>query len=70
MLILTIPAMTCGHCSKVITQTVIQLDPAAELKFDLSQHRVEIQTQTATNRLLHALADQGYQPEEIITQTP
>jgi copper chaperone CopZ len=34
-----IPAMSCGHCVGVITQTVKALDPAAQVNVDLASKK-------------------------------
>jgi copper chaperone len=57
---LTLPAMTCGHCVKVVTTTVQRLDPAATVQADLATHRVTLQTRAARQALVEALAAEGY----------
>ena len=43
MIELTLPSMSCGHCERVVTQTVQRIDPQAQLQVDLSSHRVRIE---------------------------
>jgi len=57
-----IPAMSCGHCVGVITQTVQQLDPAATVSADLATHRVTVQTTQERQAVAQALAEAGYPP--------
>jgi copper chaperone len=58
---LTLPDMSCGHCVKVVTQTVARLDPAAKLQIDLPAQRVQIESKTqARQAFADALAEQGY----------
>jgi len=57
-----IPAMSCGHCVGVITQTVQQLDPAATVSADLATHRVTVQTTQEHQAVAQALAEAGYPP--------
>ena len=58
----TIPAMSCGHCVRSITEAVQALDPAAQVQADLAQHRVTITSSTPPEALAAALAAAGYAP--------
>ncbi len=60
MIKLDIPAMSCGHCAGVITNTVRALDPAAVLDFDMAQRAVSVTTSAAPDALLAALASADY----------
>ena len=57
---LTLPAMSCGHCVKTITQAVQRLDPAAQVRPDLATRRVAFDTTLAPDVLQKALAEEGY----------
>jgi copper chaperone len=58
---LELPDMSCGHCVKVITQTVAKVDPAATLNVDLPAHRVRIDsTAQPAQAFADALAEEGY----------
>ena len=57
---LTLPDMTCGHCVKTVTRTVLGLDPAAQVQTDLATHRVSLHTAVARDVLEKALAAEGY----------
>ena len=57
---LTLPAMTCGHCVKTVTNTVQRLDPQAKVSTDLATHQVRVDTSAARDAVLKALADEGY----------
>lgn len=35
MLTLSIPAISCGHCARAITDTILELDPAATVQVDI-----------------------------------
>ena len=59
-IILTLPDMTCGHCVKSVTRTVMDLDPAAQVQTDLATHRVTLHTAVARDVLEKALAAAGY----------
>lgn len=63
MIAFTVDDMTCGHCASTITQAVKALDPGADLRIDLAQHRVEIDPGTASAADLgHAIEEAGYTP--------
>ena len=62
MIELTIPAMTCGHCVRTVTETVHQIDAQAAVDIDLGTRRVRIESQHAPQEFLQALADEGYEP--------
>jgi copper chaperone len=57
---LLLPAMSCGHCVKTITQTAQRLDPQAQVRTDLATHKAVFDTSVAREVLVKALADQGY----------
>ena len=60
MIELKLPDMTCGHCVKTVTTTVQKLDPAAKVDCDLAEHRVRIDTALPRERVVQALAIEGY----------
>jgi copper chaperone len=55
-----IPAMSCGHCAGVITQTVKSLDPAAQVNIDLASKKVVVQSSRDRPAVAAALAQAGY----------
>jgi copper chaperone len=57
---LILPAMSCGHCVKTVTQTAQRLDPQAQVHTDLGAHKAVFETSVAREVLVKALADQGY----------
>ena len=62
MIELTLPTMTCGHCVKVVTQTVQRVDPGATPQIDLAEHRVRIESAQPAEAFAKALAEEGYAP--------
>lgn len=64
MLELTLPDMTCGHCKATVEKTVLALDGQAELRFDLPQQRVAIQTRASEAAVRAALTEEGYPPAD------
>ncbi len=57
---MTLLDMTCGHCVKTVTRTVLGLDPKAQVQTDLGTHRVRLQTSVARDVLEKTLAAEGY----------
>jgi len=55
-----IPAMSCGHCVRAITEAVKALDPAAHVDVDLASKKVEIQSSQDRQSVAVALAQAGY----------
>ena len=62
MIELTLPTMTCGHCVKIVTQTIQRVDVQAKVEIDLESHRVRIESGRETQAFKAALSDEGYAP--------
>jgi copper chaperone len=62
MIQFTLPDMTCGHCVKTVTRTVLQVDAGARLEIDLPSHGVKIQSDQPADAFKAALAGEGYPP--------
>jgi copper chaperone len=57
-----IPAMSCGHCVRAITEAVHAVDPAALVQADLATHQVEVDTTAPREAVAASLAAAGYAP--------
>ncbi|MFN3293993.1 MAG: heavy-metal-associated domain-containing protein [Gemmobacter sp.] len=57
---LSIPDMTCGHCSRSVTAAVKALDPKAEVAVDLSTRRARVETSAPAPAVIAALAEVGF----------
>ena len=57
---LTLRNMSCGHCVKTVTETVKQIDPAADVKVDLQTKQVRIESSADAEDFKQALAEEGY----------
>jgi copper chaperone len=58
--------MTCGHCVSTITKALKAEDAAAEVRFDLASHRVDIESAEADAAdLSEAIKAAGYTPVQI-----
>tara|TARA_R100000935_G_scaffold50830_1_gene76971 strand:+ start:2448 stop:2645 length:198 start_codon:yes stop_codon:yes gene_type:complete len=56
----SIPAMSCGHCKATVEKTVLGLDPAATLSFDMPARTVAIVSGRDDALMRAALKDAGY----------
>ncbi len=62
MLNFEIPAMSCGHCVRAITEAVHAVDPAAKVVADLPQHLVQVDSAAAREAFVGPLTEAGYPP--------
>ncbi len=60
MITLKVPDMSCSHCSGVITKTLKQLDPNAQIGFDMHHHMVQVETSSKPITVVDALEKAGY----------
>ena len=62
MIEFSIPAISCGHCARAVTQAVHEVDPQAEVRVDVSAKQVQVQTQATRSAVAAALTEAGYAP--------
>jgi copper chaperone len=62
MLTLSIPAISCGHCARAITDTILELDPAATVQVDIGAKTAVIDTRADNAAVRERLAAEGYPP--------
>jgi copper chaperone len=62
MLTFEIPAISCGHCARAVTEAVHAADPAAQVQVDVPAHRVEVQTTVPRDAVVAQLVEAGYPP--------
>jgi copper chaperone len=58
-----VPAVSCGHCVKAVTEAVQSVDDEAKVQVDLTQHRVTVETSQERQAIVDALAEAGYPVE-------
>jgi aspartate kinase len=56
---LTVTGMTCGHCEKSVTRTVLRWDPQAQVHIDRAHNRVNVDTDKDITPLLALIATVG-----------
>lgn len=57
---LTVPDMSCGHCTAAIDKEIKAADHAAIVSFDLSGRIVTVQSALGTKVILATIKDAGY----------
>jgi copper chaperone len=57
-----IPALSCGHCARAVTDAVHAVDPKAQVQVDLACKRVQVDSTAPRASLTAALAAAGYTP--------
>jgi copper chaperone len=60
-----IPALSCGHCARAVTDAVHGVDPKAQVQVDLARKRVQVDSTAPRASLTAALADAGYAPAAV-----
>ena len=60
MLKLKVPDMSCGHCAGVITKAVKSVDANAEVKVDIADKTVSINSSAAAPAVSKAIESAGY----------
>jgi copper chaperone len=65
MIELNIPALSCGHCVKAVTEAAHEVDAKAQVQVDLAAKQVRVQTSAPSAAIVAALVDAGYEPEAL-----
>ncbi|KKB77479.1 hypothetical protein VW35_15160 [Devosia soli] len=55
--------MTCGHCASTVEKAVKGVDAAAQVKIDLTTHKVEIASTKPVEAFAAAITEAGYTGE-------
>jgi len=58
-----VQGMTCGHCERAVTQAVLQLDPAAQVRIERTSGAVEVASDQPRAALAQAITEEGYRVE-------
>ncbi len=56
----TVNGMNCGHCTKTITNAILQLDPQAQVATGIPQKTVKVESTANTDQLKETIVDAGY----------
>jgi copper chaperone len=58
-----VSGMSCGHCSRAVTQAIQALEPTARVEVDLAAGLVRVETSLEAERIEAAIREEGYQVE-------
>ena len=56
----TVEGMNCGHCTKAITQAIVELDTNAQVQTDLSNKTVTVSGTPSNEQISQAITEAGY----------
>jgi len=62
MLSFEIPAMSCGHCVRAVTEALKAADPAGQVQADPATKQVSVQSQLPREAVAAVRAEAGYAP--------
>jgi copper chaperone len=55
-----VSGMSCSHCASAIEEALQALDPQAQVRVDLAQGQVTVDSEQAREALARAIVDAGY----------
>lgn len=55
-----VAGMSCGHCVRAVEDAVQSIDANAQVKVELAQGQVQVESQQPREALAAAIADAGY----------
>jgi copper chaperone len=56
----TVEGMNCGHCTKAITQAIVELDANAKVQTDLCSKTVTVSGTPSNEQISQAITEAGY----------
>ena len=57
-----VPAMSCGHCVRAVTEAVQEVDAGAKVDVNLETKKVLVESSADKSKLAQALSEAGYPP--------
>jgi copper chaperone len=55
-----VSGMSCGHCVRAVEEAVQRVDPQAQVKVELAQGQVQVQSTQPRESLAAAITEAGY----------
>lgn len=65
MQVFSVQGMTCGHCSRAVTEAVQALDAQAQVSVDLAGKQVSVESELTAQQILAAIRDEGYEAQAL-----
>ena len=56
-----VKGMTCNHCVAAVTKSIKALDAEADVRVDLAQGKVDVESVKSAEAIAEAIADAGYE---------
>jgi copper chaperone len=60
MPIFNVNGMSCGHCTKTITNAILAIDPSATVETDIPSKTVKVSSNQSPETLSAAITEAGY----------
>ena len=60
-----VEGMTCGHCTRAVTEAIRAVDPGAAVEVDLATGRVGVDSTATPDVIIRAIVAEGYGAEPI-----
>lgn len=57
---LSIPDMSCGHCSAAVTRALTELDPACDIEINLEARQARVETTSSLEAVINQLSAIGF----------
>jgi copper chaperone len=57
-----VPAISCGHCVRAVSEALKEVDPAATVEVDIDSKKVSVESTAERPKLVEALTEAGYPP--------
>jgi copper chaperone len=57
---LKVEGMSCGHCVKSVTNSVLEVDRAAKVNVDLAGQTVRVESSAGLDAIKAAISEAGY----------
>jgi copper chaperone len=58
-----VPAISCAHCVRAVTEAVKEIDPLAKIDVDVNTKHVNVESGAERAKLAAALTEAGYPPD-------
>ena len=65
MSIFEVLGMNCGHCTKTITEAVLNADQSAQIETNISSKTVKVSSTLDSNKIKGIITEAGYEVRSI-----
>ena len=62
----TVSGMNCGHCTKAITQAILEIDAQAHVETDLVSKTVKVNSSRNADEIRHVIIEAGYEVVGVV----